>query len=145
MDDFNACLRVYSKELGSAFDESKPHGLGEKIKGSGSSHPKETLAYFFSYLTIMHKYSTPIMLPIVIDEFKQNGSTGQSVDKMIGFAISHRPKNGQVIYSVSDEYTASCDNVMTVSLDGDTLMNENDYISVRNEIDDILNKNFNLK
>lgn len=145
LDDFNACLRVYSKELGSAFDESKPHGLGEKIKGSGSSHPKETLAYFFSYLTIMHKYSTPIMLPIVIDEFKQNGSTDQSVDKMIGFAISHRPKNGQVIYSVSDEYTASCDNVMTVSLDGDTLMNENDYISVRNEIDDILNKNFNLK
>lgn len=145
LDDFNACLRVYSKELGSAFDESKPHGLGEKIKGSGSSHPKETLAYFFSYLTIMHKYSTPIMLPIVIDEFKQNGSTDQSVDKMIGFAISHRPKNGQVIYSVSDEYTASCDNVMTVSLDGDTLMNENDYISVRNEIDDILNINFNLK
>ncbi len=145
LDDFNACLRVYSKELGSAFDESKPHGLGEKIKGSGSSHPKETLAYFFSYLTIMHKYSTPIMLPIVIDEFKQNGSTDQSVDKMIGFAISHRPKNGQVIYSVSDEYTASCDNVMTVSLDGDTLMNENDYISVRNEIDDILNKNFKLR
>lgn len=145
LDDFNACLRVYSKELGSAFDESKPHGLGEKIKGSGSSHPKETLAYFFSYLAIMHKYSTPIMLPIVIDEFKQNGSTDQSVDKMIGFAISHRPKNGQVIYSVSDEYTASCDNVMTVSLDGDTLMNENDYISVRNEIDDILNKNFKLR
>ena len=145
LGDFNACLRVYSKELGSAFDESKPHGLGEKIKGSGSSHPKETLAYFFSYLTIMHKYSTPIMLPIVIDEFKQNGSTDQSVDKMIGFAISHRPKNGQVIYSVSDEYTASCDNVMTVSLDGDTLMNENDYISVRNEIDDILNKNFKLR
>ena len=145
LDDFNACLRVYSKELGSAFDESKPHGLGEKIKGSGSSHPKETLAYFFSYLTIMHKYSTPIMLPIVIDEFKQNGSTDQSVDKMIGFAISHRPKNGQVIYSVSDEYTASCDNVMTVSLDGDTLMNENDYISVRNEIDDILNKIFKLR
>ena len=145
LDDFNACLRVYSKELGSAFDESKPHGLGEKIKGSGSSHPKETLAYFFSYLTIMHKYSTPIMLPIVIDEFKQNGSTDQSVDKMIEFAISHRPKNGQVIYSVSDEYSASCDNVMTVSLDGDTLMTECDYFSIRNEIDNILNKNFRLK
>lgn len=145
LDDFNACLRVYSKELGSAFDESKPHGLGEKIKGSGSSHPKETLAYFFSYLTIMHKYSTPIMLPIVIDEFKQNGSTDQSVDKMIEFAISHRPKNGQVIYSVSDDYSASCDNVMTVSLDGDTLMTECDYFSIRNEIDNILNKNFRLK
>lgn len=145
LDDFNACLRVYSKELGSAFDESKPHGLGEKIKGSGSSHPKETLAYFFSYLTIMHKYSAPIMLPVVIDEFKQNGSTDQSIDKMIGFAINHRPKDGQVIYSVSDEYTASCDNIMTVSLDGDTLMTECDYSSVRNEIDSILNKNFRLR
>lgn len=145
LDDFNACLREYSKELGSSFDKNKVHGLGEKIKGSGSSHPKETLAYFFSYLTIMHKYSTPIMLPIVIDEFKQNGTTDQSIDKMIGFAINHRPKNGQVIYSVSDDYMAKGNNVMTITLDGETLMNENDYISVRTEIDDILNKNFKLK
>lgn len=145
LDDFNASLREYSKELGSSFDKTKTHGLGEKIKGSGSSHPKETLAYFFSYLTIMHKYSTPIMLPIVIDEFKQNGTTDQSIDKMIGFAINHRPKNGQVIYSVSGNYTASGSNVMTITLNGETLMNENDYTSVRTEIDDILNKNFKLK
>lgn len=145
LEDFNACLRTYSKELGSSFDKSKVHGLGEKIKGSGSSHPKETLAYFFSYLTIMNKYSTPIMMPIVIDEFKQNGTTDQSIDKMIGFAIKHRPQNGQVIYSVSDDYTASGDNVKTISLDGDYLMNEKEYASVRNEVDEILNKNFRLK
>lgn len=145
LDDFNACMHVYSKELGSSFDKNKVHGLGEKIKGSGSSHPKETLAYFFSYLTIMHKYSTPIMLPIVIDEFKQNGTTDQSIDKMIGFAINHCPKDGQVIYSVSDDYIAKGNNVMTITLDGETLMNENDFVSVRTEIDDILNKNFKLK
>lgn len=145
LDDFNACMHMYSKELGSSFDKNKVHGLGEKIKGSGSSHPKETLAYFFSYLTIMHKYSTPIMLPIVIDEFKQNGTTDQSIDKMIGFAINHRPNNGQVIYSVSDDYMAKGNNVMTITLDGETLMNENDFASVRIEIDDILNKNFKLK
>ena len=145
LEDFNACLQAYSNELGSSFDKSKVHGLGEKIKGSGSSHPKETLAYFFSYLTIMNKYSTPIMMPIVIDEFKQNGTTDQSIDKMIGFAINHRPQNGQVIYSVSDDYTATGDNVKTISLDGDYLMNENDYTSVREEVDEILNKNFRLK
>lgn len=145
LDNFNACMHMYSKELGSSFDKNKVHGLGEKIKGSGSSHPKETLAYFFSYLTIMHKYSTPIMLPIVIDEFKQNGTTDQSIDKMIGFAINHRPNNGQVIYSVSDDYMAKGNNVMTITLDGETLMNENDFASVRTEIDDILNKIFKLK
>lgn len=145
LEDFNACLQAYSNELGSSFDKSKVHGLGEKIKGSGSSHPKETLAYFFSYLTIMNKYSTPIMMPIVIDEFKQNGTTDQSIDKMIGFAIKHRPQNGQVIYSVSDDYTATGDNVKTISLDGDYLMNEKEYASVRNEVDEILNKNFRLK
>lgn len=145
LEDFNACLQAYSNELGSSFDKSKVHGLGEKIKGSGSSHPKETLAYFFSYLTIMNKYSTPIMMPIVIDEFKQNGTTDQSIDKMIGFAINHRPQNGQVIYSVSDDYTATGDNVKTISLDGDYLMNEKEYASVRNEVDEILNKNFRLK
>ena len=145
LEDFNACLRTYSKELGSSFDKKKYHGLGEKIKGSGSSHPKETLAYFFSYLTIMHKYNTPVMMPIVIDEFKQNGTTDQSIDKMIGFAINHRPKNGQVIYSISDDYSATGDNVKVVSLDGETLMNESEYESVRNEVDDILNKNFRLR
>lgn len=145
LDDFNAFLQTYSKELGSSFDKSKFHGLGEKIKGSGSSHPKETLAYFFSYLTIMHKYSTPVMMPIVIDEFKQNGTTDQSIDKMIEFAINHRPGDGQVIYSISGDYSATGNNVKTVSLDGETLMNESDYESVRNEVDDILNKNFRLR
>ena len=145
LNDFNAYLRDFSKELGSSFDKSKHHGLGEKIKGSGSSHPKETLAYFFSYLSIMHKYSTPIMLPIVIDEFKQNGTTDQSIDKMIGFAINHRPKYGQVIYSISGDYTATGNNVMTITLDDETLMNENEYTSVREEIDSILNKNFKLR
>ena len=145
LDDFNACLLAYSKELGSTFDKSKPHILGEKIKGSGSSHPKETLAYFFSYLTIMHKYSTPVMMPIVIDEFKQNGTTDESIDKMIGFAINHRPQYGQVIYSVSDDYSVSEDNVKVVSLDDNNLMIESEYASVRNEVDEILNKNFNLK
>lgn len=145
LNDFNACLRAYSKELGSSFDKSKIHGLGEKIKGSGSSHPKETLAYFFSYLTVMYKYDAPVMLPIVIDEFKQNGTTDQSIDKMIGFAINHRPQNGQVIYSVSDDYAAASDNVKVVLLEGDSLMNENEYSMVKNEVDDILNKNFKLK
>lgn len=64
---------------------------------------------------------------------------------MIEFAINHRPKDGQVIYSISDDYTAIGNNVMTVSLDGETLMNESEYESVRNEVDDILNKNFRLK
>lgn len=145
LDDFNAYLRSFSKELGSSLDKNKLHGLGEKIKGSGSSHPKETLAYFFSYLTIMHKYSTPVMMPIVIDEFKQNGVTDQSIDKMIGFAINHRPKNGQVIYSVSDDYSAMDNCVKTITLDGETLMSKDDYSSVRNEVDDILNKNFRLR
>lgn len=145
LDDFNACLGAYSKELGSSLNKNKIHSLGEKIQGSGSSHPKETLAYFFTYLTIMHKYSTPIMMPVVIDEFKQNGTTDQSIDKMIEFAINHRPKNGQVIYSISGDYSATGLNVKTVSLDGESLMNECDFSSVKSEVEHILNKNFRLK
>ena len=71
--------------------------------------------------------------------------TDQDAYKMIGFAINHRPQNGQVIYSVSDDYTATGDNVKAISLDGDYLMNEKEYASVRNEVDEILNKNFRLK
>ena len=84
-------------------------------------------------------------MPIVIDEFKQNGTTDRSIDKMIGFAINHRPKNGQVIYSISDDYSVVDENVKVVALDGDSLMNEEEYVSVRNDVDDILNKNFRLK
>lgn len=66
----------------------------------------------------MHKYSTPVMMPIVIDEFKQNAPTDQSIDKIIGFSINHRQKNGRVIYSISDDYSASGENVEVVALDG---------------------------
>ena len=145
LEDFNSILVTYSGELGSAFDRRKRHDLGEKIKGSGSSHPKETLAYFYSYLHIMQRYSTPIMFPIVIDEFKQNGTTNQSIGKMIDFAIKNLPQKGQLIYSVSEDYSSDNEGVQIVSLTGDRLMVESDYDSVREEIDDILNKNFKLK
>lgn len=145
LKQFNERLATYSKELGGSLDGKKNHGLGEKIKGSGSSHPRETLAYFFTYLYIMERYSAPVMLPIVIDEFKQNGTTDKSVDKMISFAISHRPRGGQVIYSISEDYKEESNQVSIVELDGNHLMIESDFKSVTEEIDDILNKNFKLK
>lgn len=144
-DYFNEKLVSYAKELGGKLNSSKKHVFGEKIKGSGSSHPKETLAYFFAYLHIMQKYGSPIMLPVVIDEFKQNGTTDKNISKMIDFAISHRPENGQVIYSVSDNYAGEKEGVKVISLDGGRLMIQEDYKSVYDEVDSILNKNFKMK
>lgn len=144
-DYFNEKLISYAKELGGKLNSSKKHVFGEKIKGSGSSHPKETLAYFFAYLHIMQKYGAPIMLPVVIDEFKQNGTTDKNIGKMIDFAISHRPENGQVIYSVSDNYANEKKGVKVISLDGGRLMIQEDYKSVYDEVDSILNKNFKMK
>lgn len=120
-------------------------GVTSTLAMFANMHGDCCASYFFTYLTIMHKYSTPIMMPVVIDEFKQNGTTDQSIDKMIEFAINHRPKDGQVFYSISGDYSATGNNVKTVSLDDETLMNESEYESVRNEVDDILNKNFRLK
>lgn len=143
---YRECLAKYSKELDGSFDSRKNHSFGEKIKGSGSSHPKETLAYFFTYLYIMQRYSTPIMLPVVIDEFKQNGTTDKTVNNMISFAINHRPKGGQVIYTISDEnYEDGNSHLAFLDLDGNHLLIENDFKSVTEEIDGILNKNFILK
>ena len=144
-DYFNQKLISYVKDLGGKINSSKKHEFGEKIKGSGSSHPKETLAYFFAYLHIMQKHDSPVMFPVVIDEFKQNGTTDKSIGKMIDFAISHRPDNGQVIYSVSDNYSNEKAGVKVVELDGDRLMIQQDYQSVYDEVDRILNKNFKMK
>jgi hypothetical protein len=142
---FNSCLSSFSRELGSSYDSNKTHNLGEKIKGSGSSHPRETLAYFFSYLIIMQKCGSPIMLPVVIDEFKQNGTTNESIDKMVNFAINHRPEGGQVIYSVSDNLIVEKEGVKVINLEEGRLMKKDDYKSVYDEVDEILNKNFKLK
>lgn len=144
-DYFNERLVSFTKELGGNINTSKKHEFGEKIKGSGSSHPKETLAYFFTYLHIMQKFGTPIMLPVVIDEFKQNGTTDKSIGKMISFAINHRPENGQIVYSVSDDYPIEKEGVKVIRLDGNHLMIQEDYKSVYDEVDYILNKNFKMK
>lgn len=144
LKDFNRCLEIYSQELGSSLDMRKCHSLGEKIKGSGSSHPKETLTYFFSYLHIMQRYSTPVMMPIVIDEFKQNGTTDKSIGKMMEFSVSHKPNNGQIIYSISEDYSVGRDNFKVISLE-EHLMIDEDFLSVKNEIEGILRSNFKLK
>ena len=145
LKDFNTCLEHYSCELGSYLDVRKNHSLGEKIKGSGSSHPKETLAYFFAYLHVMQKYSTPIMMPIVVDEFKQNGTTDYSIGKMMDFSISHKPKNGQIIYSISDDYSVQQNESKVILLEGNHLMIDEDFVSVKNEIEEILTLNFRLR
>ena len=85
------------------------------------------------------------MLPVVIDEFKQNGSTDESIQTMMHFAISHRPNNGQVIYSISDDYDINKAGVKIVMLDGNHLMIDDDYKSAYEEVDYILNKNFKLR
>ena len=141
---FNERLLAYAKDLGCRLNSSKKHMFGEKIKGSGSSHPKETLVYFFAYLHIMQKHGSPLMLPIVIDEFKQNGTTNKSISKMIDFAINHRPTNGQVIYAVSDDYVNDKEGVRVIRLNENRLLIQEDYESVYDEVDRILNKNFKM-
>ena len=64
---------------------------------------------------------------------------------LLSFCKIIKLSSTQVIYSISGDYSATGNNVKTVSLDGETLMNESEYESVRNEVDDILNKNFKLK
>lgn len=139
-DYLNGCLR----ELNVSHREDKKRHLGEHYRATGSDESKLALAYFFSYLYIMYRYGSPISAPLVIDEFKQNGLSKEGLSQLLDFVFRHKREDVQLIFSLLDEEKFEGENAKIIDLEGKHLMIEEDFVSVRKEIDDLMWKNTSM-
>ena len=68
-----------------------------KISETGSDLPRALLAYFLAILGTIHKHSTSLFAPIVVDSPNQQDQDANNVAAMIKLIISTRPANAQII------------------------------------------------
>lgn len=72
------------------------------IKEIGSDLPRALLAYYYSVLQTMKKYSSSAFCPIVIDSPNQQGQDPASLRKMIEFILESKPEDSQLILGLEN-------------------------------------------
>lgn len=82
-----------------------------------------------------------ISAPLVIDEFKQNGLSKEGLSHLLDFVFKHKRDDVQLVFSLLDEETFSCEKARIVNLNGKHLLIEEDFVGVRKELDDLMWKN----
>ena len=115
--------------------------MDSSIKEQGSNLPRALLAYYFSFLHIMNKYSTSTFCPIVIDSPNQQEQDKENLKAIMNFISTNQPDNSQLILSLVED--------IETTFDKDTLYLENEkysllkadfYDEVNNEISPIIEK-----
>ncbi|AWK50547.1 hypothetical protein DIC82_05630 [Clostridium beijerinckii] len=69
------------------------------IKENGSDLPRALLAYYYSILHVMKKYSSTYDCPIVIDSPLQDEQSEENTKRILEFIRDNRPENTQLILS----------------------------------------------
>ena len=114
-----------------------------KLAATGSSLPKSVIAYTFAYLKLIEKYSGPLMMPIVIDEPKQQGLKSDGLQQMVNYMVDNVPTGGQLIISLADESISLSKETRVIDFSNQShLLREDDYKEVQEEVDNLLTKDF---
>lgn len=142
--EFDNYMRSTLRRLGLERNESQKHySLGGKVKTTGSNIVKMVIAYTYAYYYVMMKHNCPVFAPIVIDEPKQNGLDDNGFSSIIDFIIHSRPADSQLILSLTDSelkmLTEDFNPIMLHS--GQDVMKEDEYSSVKDEIEELVYEN----
>lgn len=68
-----------------------------QVKETGSDLPRAMLAFYFSYLLTVRRFSSATFCPIVMDEPNQQGQDDENLPKMIQFILDEQPMGSQLI------------------------------------------------
>lgn len=146
--DFDNYMRSTLRKLGLGMRDTQRHyGLGGRVNTTGSNIVKMVIAYTYAYYDVMIRQNCPFFAPIVIDEPKQNGLDDTGFSSIIDFIVNNRPDGSQLILSLTDSelnlLSGEYNPIMLQS--GQDVMNEDEYLSVRDEIDELVyEKGFRL-
>lgn len=117
MTKYRSSLRKFLKELNIDIEKTSK-GIFEKmdgkIKEQGSNFPRAHLAYYFSILHVMNKYSTSTFLPIVIDSPNQQEQDRENLFAILSFIERNQPEDSQLILGLVENIneTVSGDSIV---------------------------------
>lgn len=114
--------------------------IDSKINESGSDQPRALLAYFYSVLQVIAKYSTSTLCPIVIDSPNQQAQDTKNLPGMLRFIRDNRPENSQLILALEETYDVEFPGE-TIRLENkDRLLSNEHYSAVREEMAPFLDR-----
>jgi chaperonin cofactor prefoldin len=98
VDFYSALVLKYLKRLDvTNYSADEFTRIPAKISETGSDLPRALLAYFLAILGTIHKHTTSLFAPIVVDSPNQQDQDATNVSAMIDLIISERPDNAQTI------------------------------------------------
>ncbi|CAM4273157.1 hypothetical protein [Zobellia nedashkovskayae] len=132
MTMYRSNLRLHLDELNintEKFSEKNFQRMDITISETGSALPRALLAYYFTFLKIMNKYSTSTFCPIIIDSPNQQEQDKDNLEAILNFIEKNKPANSQLILGLVDDDEHTFD-----LTEKDSLLQRDDYESVYSEM-----------
>ena len=114
--------------------------FGGRLHSTGSSVIRYIVAYLYAYYYVMLRYDGLLFAPIVIDEPKQRGLDEGGLNSVLNFIMTSRPKDSQLIISLTDNETKNLpDVVKVIQLESkQDVLKADEYKDVREEIEHLI-------
>ena len=104
------------------------------VEEQGSDLPRGILAYYYSVLHTINKYSSSTFAPIIIDEPNQQGQDQENLPKMIKFIFEKQPKDSQLIMGLEDLRDVSFKGELIKISSDRSVLEESKFLVIWNEI-----------
>lgn len=141
---FNSFMRENLRILDvNTFGHQSYKQLYHDINETGSNQPRALLAYYYSILHIMYRYSSCAFAPIVIDTPNQQGQDITSLKTIIHFIRDELPNSSQLILAIEDLHGIEFKNSKIYNLESKySVLNKIEFSLVNEEIAQYINKSF---
>ncbi|MBA1162006.1 hypothetical protein H0A35_13385 [Bacillus licheniformis] len=134
MKNFLLKLDVHTME------EKSFKAITSSIKETGSGLPRALLAYYYSILHTIKKYSTSTFCPIIIDSPNQQDQDEENLKKMIDFIFNEQPEDSQLILGLVELEERNIEANIIELTDKYNLLQEEPYEELSKEIRQLLDK-----
>lgn len=146
-DEIQSLYRVkvsrYLRELEVfSLPESAYSSVTSKINDTGSSLPRALTAYYFSIFETIHKYSTSVYCPLVVDSPNQQAQDPLHIERILEFIKNNQPRNTQLILGLEELYGMDFDCPVIELNEKYHLLQENMFEEVKDEMNLYLDQIF---
>lgn len=113
--------------------------LPAKISETGSDQPRALLAYFLALLQTIHKYSTFLLAPIIIDSPNQQDQDIKNMESIIDLITNNLPDDAQIILGTVSLYGRTIKGKTIELTEKSSVLRSEEFNSVKNSIQPYIN------
>jgi hypothetical protein len=104
-----------------------------KIAETGSDQPRALLAYYYSILHVMGRYSSTPFCPIVVDAPNQQDQDVENIKKMLMLLRDEQPPGSQLILGLVEDFGIDLPGKRITLTEKSSLLQEDEYDEVMAE------------